>query len=400
MRLLIINRWDDDFADYGQYIDHQEHQVAYVTTADHSPFVPSGCRHVEIIEDPDDVGRVVDAAARCHDALGGIDRVLALSEFDLLTAAEIREKLSIPGQGTETTLLFRDKTKMKLALGTAGLKVPAFRAIDTAEEIEFFARTHGGAIVVKPRTGAASKGCIVLPEGADISHELSAGTNLSHHEVEEFLTGPIWHVDGLMRRGAPLLALASRYINTCYDFLLGQPLGSVVQSGPVAERVSAFAVQCLSVLGLRNGAFHVEVIEHADGMAFLEVGARVGGGEIPFVLRDVYGVDLIGDWIHVELGDNPQTVPVATPHEYAGFLMLPEPIGRRIRSRPSMVGRIPGLYDEVLPAIGHVFDGKGGYNAILGRFRYRGATPEAVEQAVYATLADYAYVLEDCVGPK
>ncbi len=168
----------------------------------------------------------------------------------------------------------------------------------------------------------------------------------------------------------------------------------MVQTGALAERVSGFALECLEGLGLANGAFHAEIIEHNDGLVFLEVGARVGGGEIPFVLHEVYGADLVGDWIRVELGDEPQTVPIGNLHTIAGFLMIPEPVGRRVLARPSMLGRIPDLYAEVLPEIGHVFDGKGGYDTLLGRFRYKGESADAVARAIEATLAGYSCVLE------
>lgn len=116
------------------------------------------------------------------------------------------------------------------------------------------------------------------------------------------------------------------------------------------------------------------------------------------MLHEVYGVDLVGDWIRVELGDEPQTVPTKTLHTYAGFLMLPEPVGQRICYGSSMLQRVPELYAEVLPAVGHVFDGTGGYDTLLGRFRYRGATARAVEQAIRATLANYEYHLEDAAS--
>jgi predicted ATP-grasp superfamily ATP-dependent carboligase len=397
MRILIINRWDDEFADYGRYVDHSAHQVAYVTIAAHRPMIPAGVRHVEIVADPADADAVVAAARRCRDAVGTPDMILALSEFDLLTAARTREELSVPGPGMEAALLVRDKVRMKQAVARAGIRVPVSQPVGTVREVAAFAREHGTPLVVKPRAGAASVGCLVLDGDPDGNQDLAA-LDLSDYEAEEFLAGPIWHVDGLMQEGKPAFAVSSRYINTCYEFTRGHPLGSVVQSGPLADQVKDFAIRCLEALDVRSGAFHLEVIEHSSGLVFLEVGARVGGGEIPFTTYEVYGVDLIGDWIRLTLGEEPRTVPTAQFGEHAGFLMLPEPIGLRLGARPSMVGRIPGLYREILPEPGHVFDGSGGYDKILGRFRYRGSTAETVERAIDATLAGYAYVLQDPGG--
>ncbi|RAG84067.1 biotin carboxylase [Streptacidiphilus pinicola] len=399
MRVLVINRWSDDFADYGSYLDHQAHQVAYVTVAGHRPLLPAATAHAEVVADPSDVGEVTAAALRCHLALGGTDVVLALSEFDLLTAARVREQLGVPGADTEAVLRFRDKTVMKQAVAAAGLRVPQFRAIGSAEDAAAFAAAHGGGpVMLKPRTGAASSGCVLLRPGQDARHEL-AGRDLTGYEAEEFVEGPIWHVDGLLADGELRFGLASRYLNTCFDFGLGTPLGSVVQQGPAAETMLDFALRSLAALGLRTGAFHLEVIEHADGPVFLEVGARVGGGEIPFVCRDVYGVDLVGDWVRLELSEQPRTLPAGETSEgaHGGFLMLPEPVGQRLVERPSLVGVVPGLYAEELPEPGHVFTGHGGYDEILGRFRYRADSPAAVEAAIRATLDRYRCTLEPAV---
>lgn len=393
MRLLVLNRWDDDFADYARYVDHDRHVVGYVTVPSHAPLLPPATAHVEFLEDMADGDRVIAAAERCRTAVGGFDRVLALSEFDLLTAARAREALAVAGPGTEAMLPFRDKPRMKEVLAAAGVRVPRFRVVRTAAEVEAFAAELGpGRVVVKPRAGAASMGCVVLPAGAD-PHAALAGVDLDGYQVDEFLDGPIWHVDGLVRDGAVLCARASRYVNTCYDFACGRPLGSVVHSGPEADAVVAFAGRCLGVLGLRSGAFHLEVIQEPAGLAFLEVGARVGGGEIPFVFRDVYGVDLVGDWVRMELGEEPRTAPGPATDEHGGFLMIPEPVGQRVTARRSMMGAVPELYAEVLPPVGHVFDGHGGYETLLGRFRYRAPTAEAIERAIERTLDLYEYEL-------
>jgi hypothetical protein len=162
----------------------------------------------------------------------------------------------------------------------------------------------------------------------------------------------------------------------------------------VADEVVDFARACLEILGMVDGIFHLEVIQTADGLAFLEVGARVGGGEIPFTFRDVYGVDLLGDWVQMELGRPPRTAPGGNAAEHAGFLMIPEAVGQRMTARTSLLGTIDCLYAEELPEAGHVFDGHGGYDTLLGRFRYRGASAEAVRAAIDATLERYRYELE------
>lgn len=384
-------------ADYGTHIDHGKHEVSYVTVPKQVPRIPAEARFVRTVDDINDQELVIEAATEAHDACGPFDRLLALSEFDLLVAARIRERFDIPGLGTESVMLFRDKTRMKARVAAAGLRIPRFQEVSTIAEIAAFRARLGTDVVVKPRTGAASIGTFVVSSGDDLS-ELLGQVDLTGYEVEEFLDGPVWHLDGMMLDESMAFGRASRYMDTCYGFAQGRSLGSAVQTGPEARELLAFAEACLCALGLSDGPFHFELIQTPTGPAFLEVGARIGGGEIPWVLRDVYRVDLIGDTIRLELGERPVTVPKEgdgdADREHGGFLLIPEAHGKRLVSRSSMVGAVPTLYAEALPAPGHVFDGKGGYNRILGRFRYRGPSAAAVEEAIVATQAQYEYVLE------
>ncbi|WP_255950793.1 ATP-grasp domain-containing protein [Streptomyces odontomachi] len=395
MRVLMLNRYSDEFADYGRYLDHTAHQVSYVTVTDHVPMIPPQRGHIETVGSFKDPDPVLTAAERCHRAAGPFDAVLALSEFDLLTGARVRELLGVPGPDVHATLLVRDKTVMKEAVARAGLRIPRYATVRSADDVTAFARSCAGPVVVKPRTGAASVGVVVVKDASDPLPDLSGGAQDEGYEVEEFLDGPIWHVDGLRHQGGSVFRLASRYLGTCHGFTLGEPLGSVVAHDAEADAVADFADRCLDALGLAEGPYHLEVIQHPDGLAFLEVGARVGGGEIPFVLHEVYGIDLFQEWIRVLLGEAPVGIPASGPDPqlYAGFLMLPEPEGHTLLSRTSMLGRVPHLYAEELPQPGHHFDGSGGYEAILGRFRFRGPSAKDVEQAILETIASYHYEL-------
>ncbi|NML53000.1 biotin carboxylase [Streptomyces sp. R302] len=394
MRLLILNRHSDSFAEYDRYIDHQEHEVSYVTVPEHVPMVQGVGRHLEVLPSLGDEQQVLRAAERCHREAGPFDVVFAQSEFDLLTAAAVRERLGVPGPGVRATRLFRDKPRMKEAVAEAGLRVPRFTTVTSVAQVVEFARTCGGAVVAKPRAGAASGGVVVIEPGTDPAVTL-AGLDLTEYEAEEHVSGPIWHVDGLRHQGRTCFRLSSQYVGTCYGFAQGEPLASVVRLDEQADLVGEFADRCLDALDLRDGPFHLEVIESADGPVFLEVGARVGGGEIPFVLHDVYGVDLVGDWLRVVTGQPPRTLPQGAPREHAGFLMLPEPAGRTLVSRQSPLEGVEYLYAEVLPEPGHRFDGSGGYEELLGRFRYRAPSAKHLTDAVTETLRTYRYVLTE-----
>ncbi|GHE27347.1 hypothetical protein GCM10017673_31860 [Streptosporangium violaceochromogenes] len=397
MRVLIVNRWDDEFSAYGNFVDHLRHEVCYVTVPTHLPWIPKEARHVTVLDDLGREAEVVAAAKAVQEACGRFDLVVALSEFDLATGARIRQTCGVRGDDPAHVRRFRDKVTMKAVLADAGVRVPRFAAVESPAEVAGFRRRVGGSVVVKPRAQTASTGCHVVHTSSDLADVLAGleRSGCDDYEVEEYVAGPIWHVDGIVGEGRFLFARASRYVNTCYDYSRGTPLGSAVQAGPAADAMLAFTLRCLNTLGLRDSAFHLEVIESETGPVFLEVAARVGGGEIAFVLRDVYGVDVIGDWIRLQLGERPRTIGArAESTEIAGYLQVPGPVGHRLLSRPSLAGVVEGLYGEDLPEPGHRFTGPSGHETLLGRFRYRAPTAAAVEAAIEATLAAFTCVTE------
>ena len=57
------------------------------------------------------------------------DRLVALDEFDMEVAAQLREHMRIPGMGTSAIAYYRDKLAMRPAgRGDAGFLVPEFVA--------------------------------------------------------------------------------------------------------------------------------------------------------------------------------------------------------------------------------------------------------------------------------
>ena len=393
---LILNRWTDDFARYERIIDHNRIAVAYLTVREHAAGLPAGLAHrVEVIDRPGDRQAVFGAAQRCVDTLGRLDRIIALSEFDLILAAELRERFGVAGHHVVDVLRFRDKLAMKQAVADAGLAVPLAADLDDGVAVARVVAAVGFPLIVKPRQGAASQGCLRVDDRNGLEREIGWRQGQGH-EVEQFVAGPILHVDGLVANGSPSFMWVWRYVNTCYDFANGLPLGSVMV--PVADAVPSmeFTRRVLRALDLVCGAFHLEIIEGPTGLCFLEIGARVGGGEIPFVVRDVFGVDLVGDWLRMEIGEKAETVHSvqAASAELGGFLMVPEPVGYRLAAFEDPMGRVDGLYAAAIPPLGHRFDGTGGYETILGRFRFRGDTPAKITNAVQDTLECFRYQLE------
>lgn len=315
--VLIINRYDDELSDFNKYIDHDAVHVSYISLTETMRYITSSnCYYIASLEQLNEED-VLKEAVKIYEKKP-IDYVIAISEYDLDAAARIRTELNIVGATVEDNLLCRNKKKMKDALAHSTVRYPKYAEVSSHQDIEKFLLESGSAIILKPQVGAASEGVIKISELQDIPHLSS----YAGYEVEEFIEGDIYHVDAIISDNKMPYFKVSKYINTCLDFRNGAPLGSVtIDNSEFIQKVERFTLDVCKFLKLKDQAIHLEFIESKGELVFLEVGGRVGGGEIPFITLRNESVDLYEMWIKAAM--NIPLEPVNT--KITGFLMMPNP---------------------------------------------------------------------------
>jgi hypothetical protein len=246
-----------------------------------------------------------------------IDRIVALDEFDLETAAALREHLRVPGMGETTSRYFRDKLAMRVRARDRGIAVPDFSPVFNHEALRSFMERVSPPWLLKPRSSAAAIGIKKVDRAEDLWPLLDRlGDEQSFQVLEHFVEGDIFHVDSIVAGSQVLFAAASGY---------GQPPFRVAHEGGVfttrlLERGSPREVELqklnatvLSALGLVQGVTHTEFIRGRDDgrLYFLETAARVGGAHIAEVLEFATGVNLWREWARLETAtpDRPYRLP-------------------------------------------------------------------------------------------
>jgi biotin carboxylase len=401
--IVVINRWQERYAEYGRYLDHERYRVSYVTTAVGLASVPPQAAAIVPVHATDDLVAVRAAVRDLAMFYGPPAAVVALKEDDLLVGAELRQEWQCPGPLPHDLLAFRDKGLMCQAIQQAGLPVPAFAEAHDADAVRDFAVEHGWPVIVKPHIGSSSAGVVRLDGPADLAGVRFGAEPLL---VQAYCPDPIYHVDGVFDGRDVVTYRASRYLNTCLGFRGGSVLGSVEDDDPVLDRaIGEAATRFLAALSNAPTVFHLEIFVGSDAQsrpvcAFLEVGARTGGAEIPFVWREVHGYDLMEAATCIQLGWDIPSVGPAGPGTGAvsGWLLVPAPAARpcRITEATPMVGRVPGPYAESVLRPGQVLPAADAYyEHVGGRFRFRGATSAEVERAIVATAAHYRVAAEE-----
>src|ERR1700722_17231575 len=257
-----------------------------------------------------------------------IDRIVALDEFDMETAATLREHLRISGMGLTTMRYFRDKLAMRMRALDRGVRVPDFVPVVNHADIQYYLDHVPGPWVLKPRQEASAIGIRKIHN----PHELwpileQLGDKQSTYLLERFIPGDVYHVDSVVSENKVVFANVSKY---------GKPPMNVAHGGGVftsftvprgdAENTALRQINLdlISALGLLRGVAHTEFIRaHEDGnFYFLECAARVGGAYIAEMVEAASGINLWREWARIEVAGGDGSYQLAPVREdYAGVIL-------------------------------------------------------------------------------
>lgn len=265
-----------------------------------------------------------------------VTRVVALEEYDILTAANIREHLCVPGMSTTAARRFQDKLAMRARAREVEIPQPEFVQLLNYDAITEFMRQVSPPWMLKPRVGASAMGVRKLTEPAEVwsaINELDRSDAFHEqspfHIIEQYLPGDVYHVDSLIDRGRILFSSVARY---------GAPPFNIAQGGGVSTSYTIehnsreqsclleLNSRLLTSFGIEQGVTHAEFIRlrqmpepratlrsaaATDQFYFLEIAARVGGAYTAETVEAASGLNLWREWARVELAtpDHPYVLP-------------------------------------------------------------------------------------------
>jgi biotin carboxylase len=262
------------------------------------------------------------------------DGVLTFSEFCVVATARACLRLGLPGPG-EGAARSRNKALMRQAWQAAGIPNPAFRLVDSLEQLQAARAEIGGDVIVKSALGAGSIGQAIVPSGADCTAAwrtvedaaiAAQSSGLSEHGdrsgprfvVEEIIKSSVdgWYdqpgygdylsVEGLVAGGTYHPICLTARLPTVPVFVELSNHAPCVLAPELQQRIAGVCARAVDALGLDTCATHTEVKLMPDGtVRMLESAARAGGAAVTRELAEAYGVDLIGLQLAAALGERP-----------------------------------------------------------------------------------------------
>jgi hypothetical protein len=293
---------------------------------------------------------------------GRIDAVFAVLEMHQVAVAETARAIRSPGNDPDVVRCVRTKDLCRAALAAAGFPQPTVRRCSTPDEAEKSLRKAAGPWIVKPRDSMGSLGVSLVSGPVDLLAAVARLPDPGSFLVETFVEGPEFSVEGIFLRGIPkILAITAKektpppfFVEVAHTLPADLPAETRRE---IERQVSA----ALTVLGLRIGAFHVELWLTPTGVVLGEIHARLGGDWIHRMLAyAIPGLEVFGlVWDDILLG---RATPdrCLDPVRGAAIRYLTPPPGRLVavigwaeaREHPSVLhAELAVAPGDVIPAV-------------------------------------------------
>ncbi len=257
-----------------------------------------------------------------------IDRIVPLDDYDVETAAILREHLRIPGMGDTTARYFRDKLAMRVKAKDHGILVPEFVHILNYDRVREYMERVPAPWVLKPRSEASAIGIKKIESSYQLWPILDElGDRQSFYVLERFIPGDIFHIDSIVSEREVVFTVPHKY---------GHPPMAVAHGGGIftSRKISRASIdaqvletanrELIAALGLVRGVTHTEFIKgHEDGrLYFLETASRVGGANIAELIEASTGINMWAEWAKIEIGRGERTYHLPEHRDdYAGILI-------------------------------------------------------------------------------
>ncbi len=256
------------------------------------------------------------------------DAIVPLDDYDLETAAALREHMRLPGLGDTQTRFFRDKLATRVRAAAGGLPVPEFTQVLHYDTLRAFMKRVAPPWMLKPRSEASAAGIKKIHDSDQLFAAIAEyGDRQSYYLLERFLPGDVYHVDSVVVGGEVVFAAAHRCAQPPFDVAQGGGIfcTRTVPRGSDDERqLVDLNRRVLRHLGLERGVSHTEFIKGRDDGRFylLETAARVGGAHIADVVEAATGLNPWAEWAKLEVGSldgSTYSLPAPLRTDHAGI---------------------------------------------------------------------------------
>ncbi|MEW5920308.1 MAG: ATP-grasp domain-containing protein [Bacillota bacterium] len=241
-----------------------------------------------------------------------IDGVITIASDIPHMVSRVAEKLHVRHIPVESADLTVDKLKMKETLLAAGVNIPAFKKINSLEELSQFIKEHGYPVVIKPVDNSGARGVLKITEGVDLDWTINESKKSSRSGtvmVEKFIEGLQISTEGIMYKDKLYI---TGFADRNYENLDLFAPNIIEDGGDSPTRLTDEEKRLVNVefekavraLGIDWGPGKGDMV-FSNGKAFvIEIAARLSGGNFCYDHIPLgTGVDIVDAYIDMAVGN-------------------------------------------------------------------------------------------------
>ena len=263
--------------------------------------------------DPDNLAGIADQLAQRHHIVA----VLPPTEGSVKHAGELAHALGLPSAQLDVLTRFRDKQELKahIAAQPGAPRINGTWRVRTAEEVAQILESSAEVdrFVLKPNDGYANSK-IGYFDRSTSSDDLAAHFATAPGVpmiMEEFLDGQEYQVNGQVDAdgNVEIVSVVAAYrgqTNEASNNMLFDE--KIFHHDPRFTELADYVVQVIQKTGLRRSPFHAEVIIDDRGPCLIEVGARLVGGGLAYIVNSYHQghIDILERAVVHYISDGPQ----------------------------------------------------------------------------------------------
>jgi biotin carboxylase len=284
-------------------------------------------------------------AARCH----GIDGVVAINDFGVVSAAKVAQELGLTGLSLDVAEIATSKCLMRETWRKAGAPTIDFRRVHSPGELKSAVSEMGLPAIIKPcnSSGGGSRGVMLLDHSSDLD-EAYRYTNSFYQDddilLEEYAEGLEHSVEAIIYQGKAHIIAVSDKVKSPLPYRVDDIiLYPTVEKGQRMQWLREAVQQAVEAIGMQEGIAHVELTITDRGPVLFEIGARCGGGAPDPLVPYLSGVEEFKEAVRLALGERPQHLE---PQHDRGCVI------RFFYPKPGRITRIQGLEEaQKLPGV-------------------------------------------------
>ena len=243
-----------------------------------------------------------------------IDGVLtAATDYGVLTAAYIAEKMKLPGLTYSVAKLIKNKYLVRKCLyeNKVDDMEQSYEVFSDTDLLELSLKVKY-PVMVKPCDGSGSRGASRVDCAKDLSKACLNAIRESKSqkaEIESFINGKEYGAESLVVNGEiTVLAIMKKWMTTPpYYAELGHAIPSELPKS-IEEKAIDCVKKAIKVLGITSGSVNMDMIITGTGKVhIIDVGARMGGNMIgPCIIPYGTGINYIENMLKNAVGDKVQ----------------------------------------------------------------------------------------------